>query len=153
MINKPIEEVIRLISDVNNLREWQPGLESFETFEGTQGMEGAKSKLLIKHRGRTMELVETIIKRDFKSDLSGVNEYSATYESNGVFNVVKNYFERIDENTTKYSSYNEFEFHNIIMKVFSTLFPWIFKKESMTLLENFKNFAEGNIKNPDEDLF
>jgi len=44
-INQPIDVVIALFDDPDNMKEWQPGLISFEPFSGEPGQPGAKSRL------------------------------------------------------------------------------------------------------------
>lgn len=134
-INLPINRVIELFDDPENLKHWQPGLKSFETISGTPGQPGAKSKLLFQMGNREIEMIETITVRNLPQEFSG------TYEAAGVFNIVKNYFVLIDQNKTKYISEQEFQFKGM-MKIMGWLMPGMFKKQSQTFLENFKNFAE-----------
>jgi carbon monoxide dehydrogenase subunit G len=47
-IDLPREKVIELFDNTENLKKWQKGLVSFETFEGTPGQAGAKSRLIYK---------------------------------------------------------------------------------------------------------
>ena len=134
-INLPVAKVIELFDDPENLKHWQPGLKSFEHISGVPGQVGAKSKLLFQMGKREMEMIETITVRNLPQEFSG------TYEVDGVFNIVKNYFVPIDENRTKYISEQEFQFKGF-MKIMGWLMPGMFKKQSQTFLENFKNFAE-----------
>lgn len=134
-INLPVAKVIELFDDPENLKHWQPGLKSFEHISGVPGQVGAKSKLLFQMGKREMEMIETITARNLPQEFSG------TYEVDGVFNIVKNYFVPIDENRTKYISEQEFQFKGF-MKIMGWLMPGMFKKQSQTFLENFKNFAE-----------
>lgn len=134
-INLPVAKVIELFDDPENLKHWQPGLKSFEHISGVPGQVGAKSKLLFQMGKREMEMIETITARNLPQEFSG------TYEVDRVFNIVKNYFVPIDENRTKYISEQEFQFKGF-MKIMGWLMPGMFKKQSQTFLENFKNFAE-----------
>lgn len=134
-INLPVARVIELFDDPENLKHWQPGLKSFEHLSGTPGQPGAKSKLLFQMGKREIEMIETVTVRNLPQEFSG------TYEADGVFNIVKNYFVPIDENRTKYISEQEFQFKGF-MKIMGWLMPGMFKKQSQVFLENFKNFAE-----------
>lgn len=134
-INLPVARVIELFDDPENLKHWQPGLKSFEHLSGTPGQPGAKSKLLFQMGNREIEMIETVTVRNLPQEFSG------TYEADGVFNIVKNYFVPIDENRTKYISEQEFQFKGF-MKIMGWLMPGMFKKQSQVFLENFKNFAE-----------
>ena len=103
-INLPIDRVIELFDDPDNLKEWQPGLQSFEHISGTPGQPGAKSRLLFQMGKREIEMIETITVRDLP------DEFSGTYEAPGVFNIVKNKFIPLSENKTRYISEQEFQF-------------------------------------------
>jgi hypothetical protein len=136
IINKPIAKVIELFDNPDYLKEWQPGLVSFEPLSGTPGQPGAKSKLLFKMNGKDVEMIETILTHNLPA------EFSATYEAPGVFNVVRNYFTEIDESSTKYTTDNEFQFTNLVMKVIGFFMASSFKKTSLEYQENFKKFVE-----------
>ena len=84
-----------------------------------------------------MELIETITKRDLP------DEFSGTYEANGVFNIQSNRFIAVDDKTTKYISETEFQFKGF-MKILGLLMPGAFKKQSMKYLLDFKKFAESH---------
>lgn len=135
IINRPLNKVIELFDDPDNLAEWQPGFISMEHIEGTHGQPGAKYKLHYKMGKRDIEMIETILVRDLP------NEFTGTYEAKNVWNKVSNHFEAIDENTTKYTSENEFKFKGF-MKIFGILMPGAFKKQSQKYLDLFKEFAE-----------
>ena len=91
-INLPYKRVLELFDSTKNLFKWQPGLISFDHISGTAGEVGAKSKLLYKMGSREIEMIETITVKNLP------DEFSRTYEANGVWNEVKNYFQEIDEN-------------------------------------------------------
>lgn len=84
---------------------------------------------------REIEMTETITVRNLP------DEFSGTYEAAGVFNIVKNKFEKISENKTKYFTENEFQFKGF-MKIMAWIIPGAFKKQSMKYLKSFKQFAE-----------
>lgn len=136
-INRPVERVIELFDNIDNMYKWMDGLQKVEPISGVQGQPGAKMKLTFQMGKRTVEMVETVTVRNLP------HEFSGTYEANGVFNVVKNYFKAIDENTTRYSTEQEFQFKGF-MKIIGWLFPGAFKKQSMKYLQDFKKFCEAN---------
>lgn len=135
-INKPIETVINLFDNPDNMDKWMEGLQSFEHLSGEPGQPGAKSRLKFKMGSREIEMIETITVRDLP------REFSGTYEAKGVLNIVKNKFEKISDSKTKYISEQEFEFSGF-MKLIAFLMPGAFKKQSMKYLKDFKRFAEG----------
>lgn len=136
-INQPVEKVIELFDNVDNLPKWMEGLESFEHLSGEAGQPGAKSLLKFKMGKRKMEMTETITVRNLPEEFSG------SYEMDGVVNHIKNKFSAISESKTLYTTKNEFVIkNNIVMKIFAFLMPSMFKKQSMKYLQSFKKFAE-----------
>jgi carbon monoxide dehydrogenase subunit G len=134
-INKPIDKVVELFDNPDNMGKWMEGLQSFEPISGTPGQPGAKSKLRFKMGKREMEMIETITKRNLP------HEFSGTYEAKGVYNIVTNRFVKISENKTKCINEQEFQFKGF-MKFIAVLMPGAFKKQSLKYLTAFKNFAE-----------
>jgi hypothetical protein len=137
IINLPLDRVIELFDSEENLFKWQPELISFEHISGEKGEVGAKSLLKYKMGKREVEMTETITVKDLP------REFSGTYEAKGVWNEVKNYFEVIDESTTKWHSDCQFKFSGF-MRVIAFFMPGTFIKQSQKFLDQFKTFAEGD---------
>ena len=136
-INLARNKVIELFDSTENLKKWQPGLLSFEHQSGTPGEVGAKSRLQYKMGKREIEMVETITVKNLPDEFSGI------YEAKGVRNDVKNYFYKVDKNTTKWVSENEFRCSGF-MKIIAFFMPGSSKKETMKYLEYFKEFSENS---------
>ncbi len=134
-IDLPVDKVISLFDNVDNMKKWMDGLEHFEHLSGTPGQPGARSKLVFKMNTRTIEMIETITVRNLP------HEFSGTYEAKGVFNIVKNKFHALPGNRTRYVSEQEFQFKGF-MKLIAFLMPGAFKKQSKKYLNDFKHFAE-----------
>lgn len=134
-INLPLDKVIELFENPDNMKHWQPGLQSFEHISGTPGQLGAKSRLKYKMGKREIEMIETITKQNLP------DEFTATYEAKGVYNLLVNKFIPVSENKTKWVSETEFKFSGL-MKLIGFLMPGIFKKQSQKYLDDFKTFAE-----------
>ena len=134
-IDKPLDDVIRLFDDPDNLYKWMEGLESFEHLDGVPGQIGARSRLRFKMGKREFEMIETITERDLPRSFEG------TYDADGVVNVVRNKFEPLGDGRTLYTSENEFQFRGF-MKLVALVMPGAFRKQSMKYLEDFKRFAE-----------
>jgi carbon monoxide dehydrogenase subunit G len=134
-IDKPIDEVVRLFDDPDNLKEWMEGLQSFEHISGTPGQPGAKSKLVFKMGKRDVEMIETVTVNNLPEEFSG------TYEAKGVYNHVMNSFQPIADNKTLYITQQEFKLQGF-MKIIGFLMPGTFKKQSIKYLEHFKAFVE-----------
>jgi len=134
-INQPIEKVVELFNNPNNMSEWMEGLQSFEHLSGKQGEKGAKSRLKFKMGKREIEMIETITVSNLPAELNG------TYDAKGVHNIVKNKFIALPENRTKYITEQEFQFKGF-MTIIAFLMPGAFKKQSMKYLKDFKAFVE-----------
>ena len=117
------------------MKKWMNGLESFEPLDGTPGEVGAKSRLRFKMGKREIEMIETITAKNLPEEFTG------TYEAKGVFNIVRNSFEPLPGNKTKYTTEQEFQFKGF-MKLIGLLMPGAFKKQSMKYLKDFKTFVE-----------
>ncbi len=135
-IDLPREEVIRKFDNAENMKHWQKGLIDYEILSGTPGEEGTKMRLDYKMGKRAISMVETISNRNFP------DEFNATYETKGVYNIQRNTFHEVDPNTTKWVSENEFQFSSFGMKLMGWMMPGAFKKQSLKYLVDFKNFAE-----------
>ena len=135
-IRQARDKVIALFDSVDNMYKWQPGLISFDHLSGDPGREGAKSRLTYKMGKREVEMIETITRRNFP------DEFSGTYETSVVWNKQVNYFEVIDENSTRWISVSEFRCSGF-MKIMCWLMPGAFKKQTLKLMNHFKEFAEG----------
>ena len=136
IIKQPLDRVIELFDSEENLFKWQTELISFEHVSGEKGEVGAKSKLKYKMGKREVEMIETITVIDLPREFSGI------YEAKGVWNEVKNYFEVIDENTTKWHSDCQFKFSGFMI-IIAFFMPDTFIKQSQKYLNQFKAFAEG----------
>lgn len=134
-INRPIEQVIERFDSIDNMYKWMKGLQKIEPISGIQGEVGAKMKLTFQMGKRSMEMIETITVKDLP------NEFSGTYDAQGVHNIVKNYFKVIDNDRTLNYTEQEFQFKGF-MKIIGLLFPGAFKRQSMKYLEDFKEFVE-----------
>ncbi|MEQ8672062.1 MAG: SRPBCC family protein [Aggregatilineales bacterium] len=135
-INLPREKVIELFDSADNLKKWQPGLQSFEPISGTPGQPGAKSRLVYDMNGRKMELIETIITRNLPEEIS------LLFETNGVNNINTSRFYE-DNGKTRWVTEDEFNFTGW-MKILGWFMPGAFRKESKKTMEQFKTFAENH---------
>lgn len=136
-IDLPLEKVISLFDDSDNMHKWQPDLVSFEHISGEPGKDCAKSRLKYKMGKREIEMIETITKNNLPVQFDG------TYETKGVYNKISNRFIAINGNKTKWISNNIFQFSGF-MKIIGFLMPGSFSKQSFKYMEQFKEFAENN---------
>ena len=138
-IDLPREKVLELFDDKENLFKWQEGLQSFDHVSGVEGEEGAVSKMVFKNGKRTMEMQETITKKNLPE------HFNFIFEAKGVQNWNDNHFNAIAENQTKWTQSNVFKGTGMI-KVFLILMPGMFKKQSLKYMNDFKAFAEAEAK-------
>ena len=138
-INAPIEKVVHLFDDSENLEKWMTGLISIEHLSGDLGKVGSTYKLKFKMGKREMEMNETIQVKNLP-DL-----FITTYDVKNVWNEVRTHFEKIDDSTTKYWTENEFKMKGF-MKLMAFFMPGAFKKQSQKYLVLFKEFVEKEVK-------
>jgi hypothetical protein len=135
-IELPREEMLALLDDPQNMKHWQRGLQSYRQLSGQPGEEGARMELEYLMGKRHLLLVETVLKRSFPE------EFHLSYDAPGVHNIQKNYFEVAGQRRCKWISESEFQFSSLPMKLMGWFMPRAFKKQSLSYLRDFKNFAE-----------
>ena len=133
------DKVIELFDNPDNLAKWQKGFVSMELIEGDPREVGAKHKMRYKMGKRDVEMIETVTKKDLP------NIFSGSYEAKGVYNHIDNYFEVVDENTTKYRSENEFRLKGM-MKLMGLIMPGAFKKQTQQYMNDFRDFVEKEVR-------
>lgn len=137
MIDLPREQVVALIDDPDNLKEWQPGLKSMEHISGEYGKPGAQSKLVYDMNGRTIEMTETILAHDLPERME------MRFQANMVDNHVINRFEAVSDNQTRWVTENTFKLSGWMW--FMGLFMrGAFTKQTQEDMERFKAFAEAH---------
>ena len=136
IVDLPLQIFIEKLDNPENMKHWQEGLLKYAHLSEKPGQEGSKMELHYQMGKRSILMVETILKRNMPHELH------ATYETKGVYNIQKNFFEEIGEGKTKWVSDSEFQFSGLFMKIMGILMPGAFKKQSMKYLQNFKAFAE-----------
>lgn len=138
VINKPLDEVVKLFDNPDNLKKWQPSLTVFEPLEGEPGSKGATTKIVFRMGKKDCEMVETILERDLP------RVFSATYDTKGVYNRVDNYFTAVGDGQTQWTTENEFQFTSLGMKLMGLLMKKAFPKQTMKNMQQFKAFAESS---------
>ncbi|MDP8208624.1 MAG: SRPBCC family protein [Candidatus Electryonea clarkiae] len=136
-IDLPIDEVIGLYDNVENLKEWQDGFVSHEHLSGTPGESGAKSIFIYKAGRNVIELIETIKVKNLPQEFIG------TYEATSMVNTMSNRFTALGENRSRYDAEIEYtRFNGFLPKMMALLMPGVFKKQTQKWLNQFKVFAE-----------
>ncbi len=141
-IDRPIQEVVKKFDSAENLKKWQPSLQSFEHIEGNPGEKGAKSLLTYNERGRKVEMIETIVENNLPE------VFETVYEAKNVKNNVRARFVEKTPNQTIWINENTFHFKGI-MKVMGFFMKSAFPKQSIKDMNKFKAFVESsNSENP-----
>lgn len=134
-IDKPLDEVVKLFDNPDNLKKWMDGLQKHQVIEGSPGKVGCKTKLWFKMGKREMVMIETLKIYQLPEELV------TTYETKGVLNIQKTWFEVLTENKTRYYSENQFKMQGWL-KIMGFLMPGAFKKQTLQYMRKFKAFAE-----------
>jgi uncharacterized protein YndB with AHSA1/START domain len=140
-IDAPRRRVVELFLDPDNLRQWQPGFVSFEQIgSGAPRAVGAKSKQVYRMGKREFEAIETITVHN------PPEEFAATYEAEGVWNLISNRLTETAEGTTRWVLDAHYQFSSLLMKLMALLLPGMFKKQTLTFMQKFKEFAEKSVR-------
>ena len=135
IIERPRSRVIELFDSFDNMKDWQEGLVSAEHLSGEAGQPGAKTRLVYDMGKRRIDMIETIIRRDLP------DEFSGTYDAQGVHNIISNRF--VDEGqVTRWIVDSEFQFSGW-MRLMSLFMPArTFKKQTGKHMQDFKRYCE-----------
>lgn len=139
IVDVPLAEFLKKFNDTQNLKHWQRGLISYDHISGVPGEIGSKMLLVYDFGNRKMELTETIMENNLPHSMY------TSYDTNGMSNIQKNYFEGINDTQTKWKSKNEFIPTSFMLRLMTLIMPGAFKKQTKKYMVDFKNFAEKNI--------
>lgn len=134
-IDLPRNRVVELFDDTDNMKSWQPTLQSYRHLSGTPGQVGAKAEHVHKFGKKSITMIETVTSRNLP------DEFSGTYEAKGAWNLAENWFEEISPGRTRWRTRNEFRCSGF-MRIMAFLMPSGFKKETTKHMKSFKKFAE-----------
>lgn len=136
-INLPVNKVVDLYSNTDNLSKWQDGFVSKELISGNAGQPNAKSRILMTFRNKKMELIETIQSNNLPSQIT------ALYEHEHMINTMTSRFQSINDNKTTFNiDIHYTSFIGFIPKLMSVIMPGVFKKQTQKMVDSFKTFAE-----------
>lgn len=135
VIDAPRELVWTVFDDPDNMKKWQPTLESFTHKSGEPGQPGAVSELVYRENGREIVMTETITERRDREFLAG------TYDNAYGTTLIVNRFEAIDVNTTRWTMWCNFRFRGF-MKIMALFMAGSIRRRTNDDLERFKLLAE-----------
>ena len=135
VIDADQQTVWAAFDDPENMKAWQPTLESFNRRSGEHGQPGSVAELVYDENGRKIRLIETIAERREPHFMAG------TYES-GIGNaLIVSHFEDIGEGRTRWVMYGNHSFKGIF-RLLGIFFAGSVRKRNEELMNNFKLFAE-----------
>ncbi|MCK5325884.1 MAG: SRPBCC family protein [Woeseiaceae bacterium] len=135
VIDVSLDAVWQLFDNPDNMKKWQPTLESFTHKSGDPGQSGAVAELIYDEKGRKIPIIETVTERREPHFMAG------TYESAMGKAIIVNHFEEVEENRTRWVMYTNHTF-NGIFKLLSIFFGGSIRKRNEEVMNNFKLFAE-----------
>jgi uncharacterized protein YndB with AHSA1/START domain len=118
-----------------NLKAWQPTLESFTRTGGEDGQPGATAELVYDENGRKVRLVETVTERREPHFMAG------TYESDVGNALIVNHFEDLGGGRTCWTMYGNHSFRGVF-RFLGIFFAGSIRKRNEAMMNNFKLFAE-----------
>jgi uncharacterized protein YndB with AHSA1/START domain len=101
-INASLGTVWAAFDHPDNLPRWQQNLESFTHLSGKRGQPGAVMELVYKEKGGKVVVQETVLERRAPTLLAGTHETSTSTT------LLVNHFDRVAENTTRWSLWSNF---------------------------------------------
>lgn len=133
-INAPREKVVKLFNNTGHYPQWFASFVSYEQLSGNYAEVGAKARVMFKNN---MEITETILVNNLPQEKTMLSEHKH------MTNTMKNTFDVIDENITRYTVEIEYtKFVGFMPKLMSKLFPSIFKNGTKKMADDFKKFVE-----------
>ncbi|MFI8378214.1 SRPBCC family protein [Leeuwenhoekiella sp. NPDC079379] len=136
IIDLPLEETVKKMDNLDNLKKWQKGLTQARVITGKFGDVGTQTELKYDFGNRKMTLIETILETNMPHSMV------AEYRTKGVLNIQNNTFTSTEDGKTIWKSDSEFKFDGFGMKMLGLLVPGTFKKQSLKYMRDFKKFAE-----------
>lgn len=135
-INKPRDEVARLIQDRDTFKEWQPQLQSTELLDGVIGEEGSTYKIVVSMGKNTLEMIETLVINNCP------DHYQIKYDADGNINIMDFWFTELSPARTKMVAQSYFSCKALMMKLMAFFMPGAFKKQTRKYMNDFKAFVE-----------
>jgi uncharacterized protein YndB with AHSA1/START domain len=137
-INQPINKVIALFTDKNDLKNWQHELLSYESVNEIPDGVGAKTKYVHK----SIIIFETILSLNLPGEIRGFYEHKAGKKTVMEHNTVYR-FHKLSENKTAFElEMQEVKFVGLVPKIMAKLMGGMFERYHQNEVNQFKLFAE-----------
>ena len=139
-IDRPLQKVVELFKNKDNLSKWQKRLVSYELVSGSPNSVGAITRL--NYKGVT--IFETITASNLPNEIIGQYEHKHNNKVVMTHSTV-NQFSSLGENKTRYEMRIEHEkFIGFLPRLMSGLMSGAIRKYNQNLLKDFKEFAESS---------
>ncbi|CAM3821090.1 SRPBCC family protein [Tsukamurella ocularis] len=142
----PLDRVAQLLSDPSHLPMWLRGMVVHEPLSGAHGEVGTVSRVVLESGKQTMELTETVTRRE-PADLSTIRagtvvRFEREIEGAGMWNAARERLSEAGPGRTRWDSENEYRFRNPLLRLMALVLPGVFRKQQLQHMEDFKAFAE-----------
>ena len=138
IIDASRDRVWAAFDNPDNMKKWQPTLESFTPVSGIPGQPDAVSELVYSENGRRVVMTETITERRKPDLMAGV------YDTDCGKTLIVNHFEIVDENTTRWLSWCNFTFTGF-MRFMSLFLAGSIRKRTEADMGRFKLLVETEV--------
>ena len=140
VIDASQESVWAAFDNPDNLKRWQQNLVRIEPVSGEPGQPGCVCRLVYDEKGKEVVLTETVTERRQPSFMAG------TYESDSSGTLIVNHFEKIDEDTTRWTSWCNFTLRGW-MRLFGLFIASAVRKRTEADMARFKLMVETDLAN------
>jgi carbon monoxide dehydrogenase subunit G len=142
----PREQVVQLLADPAHIPKWLRGVVLHEPLNGMHGQVGTESRVVMQTGQQTMELTETITRRD-PADLHEIPRDSVVHfdreiVAKGMWSAARERLTEAGPETTLWESENEYRFSSLPMRLMVPFMRGAFRKQSLQHMQDFKAFAE-----------
>jgi len=135
VIDADRQSVWSAFDDPDNMRAWQPTLQSCTQKSGEVGRPGAVAELVYDENGRKVSLIETITERREPHFMAG------TYESDVGNALIVNHFEDAGDGRTRWIMYGNHSFRGMF-RFLGIFVAGTIRRRNEDMMNNFKLFAE-----------
>lgn len=139
VIDCPLEQVASVFSDKDQIGDWQRGFVSLKVTSGLPGANGSTAELLYLNRGKEMTMTETI------TDNGLPHHFHGRYDMPSIRNVQRNFFEALNDGSTRWRSETEFQFAHWSMRILGRCMPGMFRNTSQRFMDDFKDWIENGV--------
>lgn len=136
-IGASLDTVWAAFDNPDNKGRWQQNFHSYTHQSGEPGQPGSVAELRFNENGKMVVLTETVMERRAPDFLA------ATYESAHGTTLIFNRFEKVDDDTTRWTSWCSFSFKGF-MKFMSLFVAGAIRKRTERDMQRFKLMVESD---------